>query len=106
MSVDKKNIYMNFSKKLKVLSDPKRLEIIDLLSCRELCACEILEYFHITQPTLSNHMKKLEEASFTKSRREGKNIYYTLNEESFKDIRNFIEEIFTSTEDCICNKDF
>ena len=49
-----KNKYLEISKKLKVLSDPKRLEIIDMLSCDELCACEILEKFDITQPTLSN----------------------------------------------------
>lgn len=105
MSANDKDKYMTFSKKLKVLCEPKRLQIIDLLSCRELCACEILEYFHISQPTLSSHMKKLEEADFVKSRRDGKNIYYKLKEESFKDIKFFIDEISTNTEDCICKID-
>lgn len=67
-----KNKYIEISKKLKVLSDPKRLEIIDMLSCDELCACEILEKFDITQPTLSNDMKRLEDANLVISRREGK----------------------------------
>jgi len=51
--------YEKISKSLKVISDPKRLEILDMISCGELCACEILEKFDITQPTLSHDMKKL-----------------------------------------------
>lgn len=102
MSDKNEDKYFAYSKMLKVLCESKRLQIIDLLSCRELCACEILEYFHISQPTLSSHMKKLEEADFIKSRRDGKNIYYRLKEESFKEIINFIADISTNTEDCIC----
>ena len=47
-------------------------------------------------------MKKLEEANFVESRRDGKNIYYRLKEYSLKDVKNFIDEISTNTEDCIC----
>jgi ArsR family transcriptional regulator len=36
---------------LKALSDETRLKIVDMLSCDELCACNILEAFAITQPT-------------------------------------------------------
>ena len=48
-----KDRYTNTAKMLKALSDPKRLKIVDMLSRGELCACVILEEFHITQPTLS-----------------------------------------------------
>ena len=44
---------------IKILSDPSRLEILDLLSCGELCACDLLEHFQFSQPTLSHHMKSL-----------------------------------------------
>ncbi|MGO2109074.1 MAG: ArsR family transcriptional regulator, partial [Staphylococcus equorum] len=37
--------YKEISIVLKVLSDPSRLEILDLLSCGELCACDVLEHF-------------------------------------------------------------
>lgn len=67
MSVD----YENLSKKLRGISDPKRLKIIDMLSCDELCACDILEKFDIAQPTLSYDMRKPEEASLVISRRDG-----------------------------------
>ena len=69
--------YDDISKKLKAISDPKRLKIIDMLSCYELCACEILEKFDISQPTLSHNMRKLEEGGPVSSRRGGKNTYYS-----------------------------
>ena len=37
--------YKELSLQLKILSDPSRLEILDLLSCGELCACDLLAYF-------------------------------------------------------------
>ena len=98
------NKYINISKKLKVLSDPKRLEIVDMLSCEELCACEILEKFDISQPTLSSDMKKLEDANIIKSRKEGKNVFYIVNKESLDELYNLFGKIFESSLDCICKK--
>ena len=68
-------IYRDTAKQMKALSDAKRLRIIDMLSCGELCACKILENFDITQPTLSHDMKVLVEAGLVKDRRDGKNTY-------------------------------
>lgn len=98
------NKYINISKKLKVLSDPKRLEIVDMLSCEELCACEILDKFDISQPTLSSDMKKLEDANIIKSRKEGKNVFYIVNKESLYELYNLLGKIFESSLDCICKK--
>ena len=58
-------VYINTAKMLKAMSDPKRLRIVDMLSCGELCGCKILEEFHITQPTLSHDMKVLSEAGYS-----------------------------------------
>lgn len=41
----------------KALSDETRLHIIDMLSCNELCAADILASFNLSQSTLSYHMK-------------------------------------------------
>ena len=98
------NKYITISKTLKVLSDPKRLEIVDMLSCEELCACEILEKFDISQPTLSSDMKKLEDANIIKSRKEGKNVFYIVNKESLDELYNLLGKIFESSLDCICKK--
>ena len=96
--------YEDIAKKLKVISDPKRLKIIDMLSCDELCACEILEKFDISQPTLSHDMRKLEEAGLISSRREGKNTYYYLDKASLDEIEDSLNLIFHIQDDCICKE--
>lgn len=98
------DMYVSVSKKLKVLSDPKRLEIVDMLSCRELCACEILEKFDISQPTLSSDMKKLEDANIIKSRKEGKNVFYIVNRDTLDELEDLLKKIFKPSPNCICNK--
>ena len=97
-------IYTDTAKILKAISDPKRLRIVDMLSCGELCACRILEAFHITQPTLSHDMKLLVDAGLVDDRREGKNIYYSLNAQTIQRLQDVLCGIFTSKADCICNK--
>ena len=96
-------IYTDMAKILKAISDPKRLRIVDMLSCGELCACEILEAFHITQPTLSHDMKVLIEAKVVNDRREGKNIYYSLNKEHLAEFEQALHKILTEKADCICH---
>lgn len=63
--------YKELSTILKVLSDPSRLEILDLLSCGELCACDLLEHFQFSQPTLSHHMKLLVDNELVYTRKDG-----------------------------------
>ena len=58
--------YEENAKIIKALSDPNRLKIIDILSCGEKCACDILEHFDFTQPTLSHHMKVLMDCGLVK----------------------------------------
>lgn len=96
--------YEDVAKKLKVISEPKRLRIIDMLSCDKLCACEILEKFDISQPTLSHDMRKLEEASLVTSWKEGKNTYYSLDKASLDEIENSLKLIFHIQDDCICKE--
>lgn len=97
-------VYIDTAKMLKAMSDPKRLRIVDMLSCGELCACEILEEFHITQPTLSHDMRVLVEAGIVTDRREGKNIYYTLNKEALGEMHKTLGNVFADKPDCICHK--
>jgi ArsR family transcriptional regulator len=97
-------VYIDTAKMLKAMSDPKRLRIVDMLSCGEMCACVILESFHITQPTLSHDMKLLVESGIVKDRREGKNIYYSLNRESLSKMHETLGGMFEDKPDCICHR--
>lgn len=89
-------------KAIKALSDTNRLKIIDILSCGEKCACDILEYFDFTQPTLSHHMKVLIECGLVNSRKEGLWNYYSLNNSNCNKLIIFLMTLITDTEECIC----
>lgn len=97
-------IYVDTAKMLKAISEPKRLRIVDMLSSGELCACVILEAFNITQPTLSHDMKVLSEAGVVSSRREGKNIYYSLNKDALAVMHGTLGRMFEDKADCICHQ--
>lgn len=96
--------YAHFALLFKVLSDETRLKIIDMLSCGELCACDILKCFNITQPTLSYHMKILSECGIVHADRIGAWMHYTLNSDITKQISEYWNELSSSKENCICHE--
>ena len=81
----------------KALSDSNRLRIIHLLTYGEQCGCELLDQLQITQPTLSHHMKTLEDCGMVSSRKQGKWSYYSLNCGQWTVFRDYIDGIR-----CIC----
>lgn len=83
----------------KALGDEKRINIIQMLTKGELCACNLLEAFNITQPTLSHHMKILSECKLVNSRKTGKWTYYSINNSQFAEFKNYIEKIICLKEE-------
>ena len=77
----------------RALGDPNRLQIVQMLSGGEMCACRLLEHFQITQPTLSHHMKILCECGLVDTRREGKWSHYYLNCGTLADFKVCIEQL-------------
>ncbi|MEH7356252.1 metalloregulator ArsR/SmtB family transcription factor [Neobacillus drentensis] len=67
---------------LKLLGDKTRLTIIGILKQRECCVCEFLEVFDMSQPSISQHLRKLKDAGMVKEERRGQWIYYSLNQQS------------------------
>ena len=92
------NKYESNVKILKALSDPNRLKIIDLLSYGEKCACEILESFQFTQPTLSHHMKVLIDCGLVKVRRDGIWNLYNLDINNSNKLILFLLSLITENE--------
>lgn len=99
-----KRSYAEYVPVIKAMSDETRLKIIDMLSCGEMCACDILEEFSISQSTLSYHMKILTESGLVNGVREGAWMRYTLNKEKTNDFIAFFTCITGDKEDCICKK--
>ena len=96
--------YTAYAAILKAIAEPTRLQIVDMLSCGELCACIILEKFNITQPTLSHHMKVLCGSGLVLSRKDGKWTHYSLNREKLNEIRDFMSLLSIAEKDCICGQ--
>lgn len=80
----------------KALGDSNRLQIVQMLSEGEKCGCKLLEAFEITQPTLSHHMRILTECGLVNARKEGKWSHYSLNCETLKEYKQFIEGLYCS----------
>lgn len=74
-------IYEQVSVFFKVLGDPTRLRIIAALSKSELCVCDISNILGMTKSAVSHQLSTLRNAHLVKCRRDGKTVYYTLDDD-------------------------
>lgn len=65
----------------KVMGDPTRLRILWALDQQELCVCELAELLDMTVSAISHQLQSLRGAKLVKSRRQGKHIFYSLDDE-------------------------
>ena len=72
-------VYTETAKVFKAFCDENRLRILELLRSGEKCACVLLDDLHITQSTLSHHMKILCDAGVVSGRKEGKWVHYSID---------------------------
>lgn len=78
----------------KALADGNRLRVVVLLGEQgESCACDLLEGLGISQPTLSHHMRVLQEAGLVRCRRQGKWCHYSLERGSVKELASFFSSL-------------
>lgn len=66
---------------LKLLGDPTRLTMMKLLKSHECCVCEFVEIFKMSQPAISQHLRKLRDLELVREERRGQWIFYSINEE-------------------------
>ena len=65
----------------KLFSDVTRLKILYLLSMSEMCVCDISAALDMNQSTISHQLKTLRNSRLIRYRREGKVVYYSLDDE-------------------------
>lgn len=70
------------AKVLKILGDPNRIKIIELLRGGEMCQCDIIPMVGQSQPTLSRHLGLLEENGVLISRKDGVKMLYRIADSS------------------------
>lgn len=79
----------------KAMGDKTRLRILSLLKTQELCGCELVEILKMTQPSVSQHLRKLKTAKLVKERREGQWVFYSIDGSVYP----FIESTFQALPD-------
>jgi ArsR family transcriptional regulator len=72
----------------KALGDPIRMQLVDVLvkHAGEVCVCELVPLFDLSQPTVSHHLKVLREAGIVGSERRGLWAYYYVNPDSLDEL--------------------
>ena len=85
----------NYIKFFKALANEDRISIVKLLKKnKEMCAQEVEKHFYLEQSTTSHHLNTLKRAGITKSRKTGRNIYYSVDYDTLqKTIEEFNAEI-------------
>jgi ArsR family transcriptional regulator len=71
-----------FVKVMKALSDPNRVRIVKMLQRRMLCVCEMQAVLGLAQPTVSKHLKILEEAGLVSREKDGLWVNYAVSDGS------------------------
>src|SRR5213079_1558662 len=72
----------------KALGDPVRLQLVDVLRkhAGQVCVCELVPLFDLSQPTVSHHLKVLREACIVESERRGLWAYYYVLPDALKEL--------------------
>ena len=73
--------YQNLAEIFKTMGDPTRIKIIHALSQAELCVCDLAEHLGMTQSAISHQLRVLRNVKIVKYRRDGRVVYYSLDDE-------------------------
>ncbi|MBO0992791.1 ArsR/SmtB family transcription factor [Bacillus sp. SD088] len=76
---------------LKLLGDKTRLIMMKILDQHDCCVCEFVEIFKVSQPSISQHLRKLRDLQLVKEERRGQWIFYSMNKSN--EYYSFIQEI-------------
>jgi DNA-binding transcriptional ArsR family regulator len=79
---------------LRAIAEPRRREILRLVTGRELAAGEIARQFEVTRPAISQHLRVLEEAGLVSVRRNGTRRLYRARPEGLAELRAFLEDMW------------
>lgn len=76
----------------KALGDPIRMQLVDVLRkhAGEVCVCELVPLFDLSQPTVSHHLRVLRNAGIVGSERRGLWSYYYVNPEALEELSSWL----------------
>lgn len=80
---------------LKLLGDQTRLTMLKLMDHHTCCVCEFVEIFQVSQPSISQHIRKLRDVDLITEERRGQWVFYSINKEStyYPFIQSIIDQV-------------
>lgn len=81
-------------KVISAIAEPRRREILYLVSNGELASSSIASHFDISAPAVSQHLKVLEESGLVTVRKAGNKRYYQLRREGFSELKQYIDRFW------------
>jgi ArsR family transcriptional regulator len=85
----------------KAISDPNRLQILELLIQGETCGCTLIDKLPITQPTLSYHLDILTKAGLTSAYKDGTWKKHTVNQANLDLLIDYLESLKVAKAVCV-----
>jgi len=85
-NIPKEATLFELAELFKVLGDGTRVKILYALLSSEMCVCDIAALLQMTQSAISHQLRVLKQSRLVKYRREGKVVYYSLDDEHVKQI--------------------
>ena len=82
---------------MESLSDPIRINILELMMDGEICVCDIVNVTGLSQSKISYHIKILKDSGLISDRQEGRWVYYKLDLEVLSEIQNWICNLIQSS---------
>jgi|SRR5690554_496880 DNA-binding transcriptional ArsR family regulator len=79
-------ILYDLAELFKVFGDSTRIRILWALDEEEMCVCDIAYLLNMTQSAISHQLRVLKQAKLVKNRREGKIVFYSLDDEHIRQI--------------------
>jgi ArsR family transcriptional regulator len=70
----------------RIFGDSTRIGILTALSKSEMCGCDLCAILGMTQSAISHQLRILKQARLVRSRKEGKMVYFSLDDEHISDV--------------------
>ncbi len=86
LEMSSEDVFEKLGDFFKMFSDSTRVKILHLLSKKELCVCDIASILKMSDSAISHQLRVLKASRLVKSKREGKSVFYSLDDSHVKDV--------------------
>ncbi|PIE65325.1 MAG: transcriptional regulator [Desulfobacterales bacterium] len=88
------HVMQELARFFKVFGEVSRIRILAALYLRELCVCDLVDLLGTSQPAVSHQLRVLRSTRVVKARKEGKHVYYSLDDDHVRELlRDGLEHI-------------